>query len=56
MRGASQRSPVAQAATAAIQTKAVSYEHDGAKLTGHLYWDDAVEGKRPGVMVVHEWW
>ena len=43
-------------AMAEIQTKAVSYEHDGARLTGHLYWDDAIEGKRPGVMVVHEWW
>ena len=43
-------------AAAEIQTKAVSYEHDGVKLTGHLYWDDAMEGKRPGVMVVHEWW
>ncbi|MEN8170121.1 MAG: dienelactone hydrolase family protein [Pseudomonadota bacterium] len=41
---------------AEIQTKAVAYEHDGAKLTGHLYWDDAIKGKRPGVMVIHEWW
>ncbi|MEJ2308255.1 MAG: dienelactone hydrolase family protein [Gammaproteobacteria bacterium] len=43
-------------AMAEIQTREISYEHDGAKLTGHLYWDDASEGKRPGVMVVHEWW
>lgn len=43
-------------AMAEIQSKAVSYEHDDVKLTGHLYWDDAMEGKRPGVMVVHEWW
>jgi dienelactone hydrolase len=43
-------------AVAEIHTKAITYEHDGAKLTGHLYWDDAREGKRPGVMVVHEWW
>jgi dienelactone hydrolase len=25
-------------------------------LTGHLAWDDAVVGKRPGVLVIHEWW
>ena len=43
-------------AAAEIQTKVVHYEHDGEKLTGHLYWDDAQQGKRPGVLVVHEWW
>lgn len=43
-------------ALAEIQTKTVVYEHDGTSLTGHLYWDDALTGKRPGVMVIHEWW
>lgn len=47
---------LASPAIAAIQSKAVDYEHEGAKLTGYLYWDDAVDGPRPGVMVVHEWW
>ena len=32
-------------AQAAIQSKAVHYEHEGAKLTGYLYWDDKVKGK-----------
>jgi dienelactone hydrolase len=41
---------------AAIQTKTIEYEHEGVKLQGHLYWDDSIKGKRPGVMVVHEWW
>ncbi|HUG90689.1 MAG TPA: dienelactone hydrolase family protein [Planctomycetaceae bacterium] len=41
---------------AAVQTKTVDYEHDGATLQGFFAWDDAVEGKRPGVLVVHEWW
>ena len=41
---------------AAVQTKAVEYTDDEVKLVGHLYWDDAVEGERPGVLVVHEWW
>ena len=39
-----------------IQTREVSYEADGALLTGYIAWDDALEGKRPGVLVVHEWW
>jgi len=47
---------VGSAAHAAVQTKAVEYDDHGTKLTGHLYWDDAVTGKRPGVLVIHEWW
>lgn len=44
------------AAQAAIQSKAIHYEHEDVKLTGFLYWDDSVEVLRPGVMVTHEWW
>ncbi len=47
---------VGGAAHAAVQTKAVEYDDHGTKLTGHLYWDDAVAGKRPGVLLIHEWW
>ena len=43
-------------AQAEVRTKAVVYEDQGEPLTGHLYWDDAVDGKRPGVLVIHEWW
>ena len=43
-------------ASAAVKTKTISYEHDGVTLKGYLAWDDAAEGKRPGVLVVHEWW
>jgi dienelactone hydrolase len=43
-------------AQAAVQSKAIEYDDHGTKLTGHLYWDDAVTGKRPGVLVIHEWW
>jgi dienelactone hydrolase len=41
---------------AAVQTKDMTYEFDGVKFNGQLVWDDAVQGKRPGVLVVHEWW
>lgn len=44
------------AASAAVQTEAVEYSHGDTKLTGYLMYDDAVTGKRPGVIVVHEWW
>lgn len=43
-------------ASAEVQTKRVEYQHGGETLEGTLAWDDAVEGKRPGVLVVHEWW
>ena len=41
---------------AEVRSKMVSYEDGEEKLTGYAYWDDAIEGKRPGVLVVHEWW
>jgi dienelactone hydrolase len=41
---------------AEIQMKEVTYKDGDQPLTGYLAWDDAIKGKRPGVMVVHEWW
>ncbi|MFN0132501.1 MAG: dienelactone hydrolase family protein [Phycisphaerales bacterium] len=43
-------------AMAKVQTKEVEYKHGDVTLRGFLAWDDAVAGKRPAVMVVHEWW
>lgn len=43
-------------AHAAVVGKLVEYEVDGVKMKGWLAHDDAVRGKRPGVLVVHEWW
>lgn len=43
-------------AMAAVQTKTIEYTHDGTTMKGMLAWDDAKAGKRPAVMVVHEWW
>lgn len=47
---------VALPGSAAVQTKEVTYEFDGVQFKGTLAWDDAATGKRPGVLVVHEWW
>jgi dienelactone hydrolase len=41
---------------AAVQGKVIEYEHDGVKLKGYLAYDDAAAGKRPGILVFHEWW
>jgi dienelactone hydrolase len=43
-------------ATAAVVGKEVEYSSGRTKLKGYLAYDAAVEGKRPGVLVVHEWW
>ena len=40
---------------AAVHTEAVEYKHGETALEGHLAYDDAIQGKRPGVLVVHEW-
>jgi dienelactone hydrolase len=39
-----------------IQTREVTYQQDGTTLKGFIAWDASREGKRPGVLVVHEWW
>jgi dienelactone hydrolase len=43
-------------AMAEVRSATVAYKDGDENLTGYLYWNDAVEGKRPGVLVVHEWW
>ena len=42
--------------SAAVRTKAVEYRQGDTVLQGFFAWDDAAEGRRPGVLVVHEWW
>jgi dienelactone hydrolase len=42
-------------AQAAVKTEVVEYKHGDVVLEGYLAYDDAVSGKRPGVLVVHEW-
>ncbi|MEI9962084.1 MAG: dienelactone hydrolase family protein [Limisphaerales bacterium] len=40
---------------AAIHTETVEYKQGDATLEGVLVYDDAIKGKRPGVLVVHQW-
>ena len=41
--------------TAEVRTEVVEYRHGSAVLEGYMAYDDSVKGKRPGVLVVHEW-
>ena len=41
---------------AKLVTNTVEYKQEGTVCKGYLAYDDAVRGKRPGVLVVHEYW
>lgn len=47
---------VAHPAFAEVRGEAVDYVADGVTLKGYIAYDDSFTGKRPGVLVVHEWW
>jgi len=47
---------LASPAAAQVIERVVNYQHGGAALQGVLAYDDATTGRRPGVLVVHEWW
>jgi dienelactone hydrolase len=43
-------------AAGAIKTESITYQDGDTTLEGYLAYDDAIQGKRPGVLIVHEWW
>lgn len=43
-------------AQAEIVGKEVTYRAGETTLKGYIAYDDSIIGKRPGVLVVHEWW
>lgn len=43
-------------AEAKVIGKNVTYSAEGVALKGYLAYDNAIKGKRPGVLIVHEWW
>ncbi len=46
---------VGWSASAAVQAKAVEYKDGDTVLEGWHAYDDAVKGKRPSILVVHQW-
>jgi len=40
---------------AKVHTEEIDYKHGDVVLQGYLAYDDAITGKRPGVLIVHEW-
>ncbi len=44
-------------ALAEIKHREIPYQSaDGTRLLAYYAWDDSIKGKRPGIVVVHEWW
>lgn len=44
------------AALAGVVGEEVDYRSGDTLLKGYLAYDDSITGKRPGILVVHEWW
>jgi dienelactone hydrolase len=44
------------AANAAIKEEPVTYKDGATTMKGFVVYDDASKSRRPGVIVVHEWW
>jgi dienelactone hydrolase len=40
----------------ALREQNVTYTSEGVKMVGFVVYDDNFKGKRPAVLVVHEWW
>jgi dienelactone hydrolase len=40
---------------AEVRTEVVEYRHGSVALEGYMAYDDMYSGKRPGILVVHEW-
>jgi dienelactone hydrolase len=47
---------LAAAAQAGVVSQPVQYNHQGTVLEGYLAYSDSLQGQRPGILVVHEWW
>ncbi len=56
LRAAALSLALAGTARAEVKTKTVEYRQGNARLQDFLAWDDAAKGRRPSVLVVHEWW
>lgn len=47
---------LAPVALAAVKTEVVEYQDGDTSCRGYLAYDDATPDKRPGVVLVHDWW
>ncbi|MGE5893538.1 MAG: dienelactone hydrolase family protein [bacterium] len=48
--------PLVAYGASSIHTEPVDYSAQGVVMKGYLAYDENIKGKRPGILVVHEWW
>lgn len=46
----------AASARADVKVEVVEYKHGDTALKGYLAYNPEIKGKRPGILVIHEWW
>jgi len=39
-----------------VHSETLDYQVNGESFTGYIAYDDSKSGKRPGVLLIHEWW
>ena len=54
--GAAFAASLSTAAQAAVKEEPVTYKDGDTTMKGFVVYDDAAKGKRPGIILVHEWW
>ncbi|MEL6974111.1 MAG: dienelactone hydrolase family protein [Bacteroidota bacterium] len=47
---------IAQELPVKVKGEEVTYATDSTQLKGYIAYDANLEGKRPGILIVHEWW
>lgn len=51
-----EESPAEEADISVIKTATESYRTEDTEMVGYFAYDASTEAKRPGILVVHEWW
>jgi len=44
------------AAGSKIKTESINYNSDSKTMDGYVAYNDSMQGKRPAILIVHEWW
>ena len=46
----------AQSLSSTLKEDNITYSANGVTLNGYVTYDESIKGKRPAILVVHEWW
>jgi dienelactone hydrolase len=52
----SDKEPVVEVVEVSVKGEEVAYATDSTRMKGYIAYDENIKGKRPGIIVVHEWW